>query len=304
MSTIATPLRSRRFWPWRRGPAAAGYLYIGPVLLWFIVFNVFPMVVGLALSLTNWNILNPPRFIGLTNFVALVSDSLFWQSMGNTLYFAIATVGLGTALSLGLALALNQKLRFVSLYRTIFFLPAVTALIAVAMVWRWLYDNEYGWINWALSLVSIPPLNWLGDPLLAMPAVILMSVWRSAGFNTIIFLAGLQGIPSEYHEAASIDGAGRWQRFLHITLPLISPTTFFVAVNSLIAAWQVFDQVWAMTQGNPEHSTTTIVFLIYANGFEWGKTGYASAMAYALFLVIMLFTWVQFKLQKRWVFYQ
>jgi multiple sugar transport system permease protein len=294
--------RHRRFWQ-RRG-AGSGYLYIVPIVVWFVVFNVFPIVVGLGLSLTDWNILAPPHFVGLINYSTLLGDSLFWQSVANTLYYAVGSVGLGTIVSLGLALALNQKLRFLSVYRTIFFLPAVTALIAVAMVWRWLYDNEYGLINWALSLANVPPLNWLGDPHLAMPAIILMSVWRSAGFNTIIFLAGLQGIPVEYHEAAAIDGAGRWSRFVHVTLPIISPTTFFVVVNSLIGAWQVFDQVWAMTQGNPEHATTTIVFLIYSNGFQWGKTGYASAMAYGLFLAIMVLTWIQFKLQNRWVFYQ
>jgi multiple sugar transport system permease protein len=294
---------TRRPWPWgRRVPF--GYLYVAPVIIWFFGFNLFPIALGLALSLTDWNILAPPNFVGLANYATLFGDALFWKSMENTLYYAVVSVGLGTILALLLALALNQRLRAVGVYRTIFFLPAVTALIAVAMVWRWLYDTEYGVINWVLSLVGIPPLRWLDDPRLAMLAVILMSVWRSAGFNTIIFLAGLQGIPTEYQEAASIDGAGRWSRFWNITLPLVSPATFFVAVNSLIGAWQVFDQVWAMTQGNPENSTVTTVFLIYQNAFSWGKTGYASAMAYALFLVIIAFTWLQFRLQKRWVFYQ
>lgn len=302
--SVATTAAKRSFWPWSRRRAPFGYLYVAPVIIWFVGFNLFPIVVGLGLSLTDWNILNSPHLIGLANYASLPSDPLFWTSMENTLYFAVVSVGLGTVIALGLAVALNQKLRFLGLYRTLFFLPAVTALIAVAMVWRWLYDTEYGLINWTISLVGIPPLRWLDDPRLAMLAVILMSVWRSLGFNTIILLAGLQGIPNEYQEAASIDGAGRWNRFLHITLPLVSPSTFFVAVNSLIGAWQVFDQVWAMTQGNPENSTVTIVFLIYQNAFAWGKTGYASALAYVLFLVIMAFTWLQFKLQKNWVFYQ
>ena len=303
MSTTL-PAAKQRFWPWPRRHRPFGYLYVAPVIVWFFGFNLFPMGIGLWLSLTDWNILKPPQFIGLANYVHMLSDSLFWRSMENTFYFAFVSVGLGTVLSLALAVALNQKLGAVSIYRTLFFLPAVTALIAVAMVWRWLYDTEYGLINWVLSLVGIPPLRWLDDPHLAMLAVILMSVWRSAGFNTIIFVAGLQGIPTEYQEAASIDGANRWQRFLNITLPLISPSTFFVAVNSLIGAWQVFDQVWAMTQGNPENSTVTTVFLIYQNAFAWGKTGYASSLAYLLFVVIMVFTWLQFRLQKRWVFYQ
>ncbi len=302
--SVATTASKRSFWPWSRRRPPFGYLYVAPVIIWFVGFNLFPIVVGLGLSLTDWNILDSPHLIGLANYAKLPSDPLFWTSMENTLYFAIVSVGLGTVIALALAVALNQKLRFLGVYRTLFFLPAVTALIAVAMVWRWLYDTEYGLINWMISLVGIPPLRWLDDPHLAMLAVIMMSVWRSLGFNTIILLAGLQGIPNEYQEAASIDGAGRWNRFLHITLPLVSPSTFFVAVNSLIGAWQVFDQVWAMTQGNPENSTVTIVFLIYQNAFSWGKTGYASALAYVLFLVIMAFTWLQFKLQKSWVFYQ
>jgi len=301
--SAATTVSKRSFWPGGRRRPLFGYLYVAPVIIWFLVFNLFPIVIGLGLSVTDWNILAPPNFIGLANYVKMPSDPLFWTAMFNTLYFAVVSVGLGTIAALGLALALNQQLRFLAIYRTLFFLPAVTALIAVSMVWRWLYDTEYGLINWVLSLVAIPPLRWLDDPRLAMLAVIMMSVWRSVGFNTIILLAGLQGIPNEYQEAASIDGAGRWNRFLHITLPLVSPSTFFVAVNSLIGAWQVFDQVWAMTQGNPENSTVTIVFLIYQNAFAWGKTGYASALAYVLFLVIMIFTWAQFRLQKRWVFY-
>jgi multiple sugar transport system permease protein len=303
--SAATTASRRSIWPWsRRGRPPFGYLYVTPVIVWFLAFNLFPIAVGLGLSLTDWNILAPPHLIGLENYLSLTSDALFWTAMVNTLYFAVVSVVLGTVVALLLALALNQRLRFLGIYRTLFFLPAVTALIAVAMVWRWLYDTEYGLINWVLSLVGIPPLRWLDDPHLAMLAVILMSVWRSVGFNTIILLAGLQGIPTEYKEAAAIDGAGRWGCFLHLTLPLVSPSTFFVAVNSLIGAWQVFDQVWAMTQGNPENSTVTIVFLIYQNAFAWGKTGYASAMAYILFVVIMAFTWLQFKLQKHWVFYQ
>ncbi len=197
-----------------------------------------------------------------------------------------------------------MPLRSIIVYRTFFFLPAVTAVIAVAMVWRWLYNNDYGLVNWLLSLINLPPVNWLGDPKLAMPAVIVMSVWRSAGFNTIIFLAGLQGVSKEYYEAAELDGASRWQRFRQITVPLVSPTTFFVVVNSLIGSWQVFDQVYAMTRGGPQQATLTIVYYIYSNGFEWFKTGYASAIAYVLFLIILALTMAQFAIQRKWVFYQ
>jgi multiple sugar transport system permease protein len=280
-----------------------GYLFSGPVIVWFLAFNFIPIIAGLVLGFYQWDILNPPKPVGFDNFAAVLKDELFWQSMVNTLYYAVASVTLTVALSLGLAMALNQKLGSIALYRTLFFLPAVTATVAVSMVWRWLYNTDYGIFNFVLSLVGIPPLNWLGEPGLAMPAVIVMSVWRSAGFNTIIFLAGLQGIPKEYYEASSLDGAGRLARFRHVTLPLISPTTFFVMVTGLINSWQVFDQVYAMTRGGPLFATTTAVYLIYSNAFEWNKAGYASAMAYYLFVAIMLFPLVQFILQRRWVHY-
>jgi multiple sugar transport system permease protein len=295
---------SRPWWQALRRGRWLGYIYGGPVILAFLAFNLYPMALGLYLSFTRWDILTPPVLVGLKNYATLLGDGLFWQALRQTLYYAVVSVAATTVLSLGLALALNQRLRTIGLYRTFFFLPAVTAIIAIAMVWRWLYNSEYGLLNGLLALVGIHPVNWLGDAALAMPAVILMSVWRSAGFNTVLFLAGLQGVPQEYYEAAAIDGAGHWQRLRHITLPLVSPTTFFVVVNGLIGSWQVFDQVYILTRGGPELSTTTVVYLIYSNGFEWYKTGYASAMAYALFVIILLFTYVQFRLQRRWVFYQ
>jgi multiple sugar transport system permease protein len=261
------------------------------------------MALGLYLSFTDWDILRPPVFVGLKNFATMPGDDLLWKAIGQTLYYAVASVAGTTALSLGLALALNQRLRSIGLYRTFFFLPAVTSVIAIAAVWRWLYNSEYGLFNGLLELAGLRGLNWLGDPALAMPAVILMSVWRSAGFNTVLFLAGLQGVPTEYYEAAQIDGASAWSRFRHITIPLVSPTTFFVVVNGLIGSWQVFDQVYILTRGGPHLSTVTVVYLIYSNGFEWYKTGYAAALAYGLFLIILLFTALQFLLQRRWVFY-
>lgn len=303
MAAITSPVPHRR--PWRRRAERwiPGYLFAGPVIIWFFVFNFIPITVGLVLSFFQWDILNPPQPVGLANYVTLINDELFWIAMGNTLYYAVASVFLTAAISLGLALALNQRLRLIAVYRTIFFLPAVTSIVAVSMVWRWLYNTDYGIINFFLSLFGIWPLNWLGEPTLAMPAVILMSVWRSAGFNTIIFLAGLQGVPQEYYEASSLDGAGPWARFRHITLPLLSPSTFFVVITGLINSWQVFDQVYAMTRGGPLFATTTVVYLVYSNAFEWNKAGYASAMAYVLFVVIMLFTLLQFLMQKRWVHY-
>jgi ABC-type sugar transport system permease subunit len=301
MTTAANQTRARWRRPWRYG---VGYLYVAPLIVWFLAFNLIPMVLGFLIGFTNWNILSPAQSVGWDNYVTLWHDPLFWLALRNTLYYAVVSVLLTTVVSLGLAVALNMPLRSIIVYRTFFFLPAVTAVIAVAMVWRWLYNNDYGLVNWLLSLINLPPVNWLGDPKLAMPAVIVMSVWRSAGFNTIIFLAGLQGVSKEYYEAAELDGASRWQRFRQITVPLVSPTTFFVVVNSLIGSWQVFDQVYAMTRGGPQQATLTIVYYIYSNGFEWFKTGYASAIAYVLFLIILALTMAQFAIQRKWVFYQ
>jgi multiple sugar transport system permease protein len=302
-TTTAGLVSTRPWWyAFRRG-RWLGYIYGGPVIVAFLIFNLYPMALGLYLSFTNWDILSPPTFIGLRNWTDLLKDDLLWRAVFQTLYYAGASVAGATALSIALALLLNQRLKTIGFYRTFFFLPAVTSLVAIAMVWRWMYNTEFGVFNAFLGSLGINPVNWLGDPVLAMPAVILMSIWRSAGFNTVLFLAGLQGVPQEYYEAAQIDGASRWDRFRHITLPLISPTTFFVVVNGLIGSWQVFDQVYILTRGGPLLSTVTVVYLIYSNGFEWYKTGYASAMAYGLFLIIIALTAVQFILQKRWVFY-
>jgi multiple sugar transport system permease protein len=303
VTTTATLVRSRPWWyAFRRG-RWFGYIYGGPVIIAFLVFNLYPMALGLYLSFTKWDILSPPTFNGLNNWADLLKDDLLWRALLQTLYYAVASVAGATALSIALAVALNQRLKSIGFYRTFFFLPAVTSLVAIAMVWRWIYNTEFGVLNAFLGSLGINPVNWLGDPVLAMPAVILMSIWRSAGFNTVLFLAGLQGVPQEYYEAAEIDGASRWDRFVHITLPLISPTTFFVVVNGLIGSWQVFDQVYILTRGGPLLSTVTVVYLIYSNGFEWYKTGYAAAMAYGLFLIIIALTAIQFRLQKRWVFY-
>jgi multiple sugar transport system permease protein len=296
-------IRPRPWWHAFRRGRWLGYIYGGPVIVAFVLFNLYPMALGLYLSFTDWDILRAPVWAGLKNYQTMLTDDLLWQAIGHTLYYAVASVAGTTVLSLGLALALNQRLRSIGLYRTFFFLPAVTSIIAIAMVWRWLYNSEYGLLNGLLEMVGLRGLNWLGDPALAMPAVVLMSVWRSAGFNTVLFLAGLQGVPQEYYEAAQIDGANGWHRFWHITVPIVSPTTFFVVVNGLIGSWQVFDQVYILTRGGPHLSTVTVVYLIYSNGFEWYKTGYASAVAYGLFLIILAFTAVQFAFQRRWVFY-
>lgn len=259
---------------------------------------------GLAVSLMQWDIMTPPRWVGLGNYVKLFSaDPLFVKSLVNTLYYTVGVVPLGTVLSLLAAVAMNQGLRAQSLFRTVFFLPSVCSGIAIALLWGWLLSTHFGLVNYMLGLIGIPPVPWLGDRRWAMPAVIIMSIWRGLGYNMVLFLAGLQGIPNEYHEAARIDGAGRWQSFWHITIPLLSPTTFFVLVLSIIGSFQVFEATYVMTSGGPSYATYTIVLLIFNHGFQWFRMGYASALAYILFAIILVFTVLQFRLERRWVHY-
>ncbi len=265
----------------------AAYLFILPSLAGFIVFLVVPMLASLGISLYDWELLVPPRFIGLQNFVDLLRDTVFRKVLLNTVYYTVGLVPLNIVISLGLALALNARLRFVNLYRLAFFLPVVTVTVAVSLIWKWMYDPFAGLIDELLRLVGITGPNWLSDPNWAMPALILMSVWKGFGYNMVLFLAGLQGIPTTIYEAALIDGAGAWQRFRRITLPLLSPTMFFAVVMTVISSFQVFDQAYVMTGGGPAFATNTIVMYIWQSGFQFFKMGYASAIAWVLFLGLL-----------------
>jgi len=286
-----------------RKETAAGYLFLLPALGGILVFILGPVVAAIALSFTKWDLLTPAKFIGLSNYQELIQDPMFRKVMLNTLIFTGASAPLSLILSLGLALALNQKIKGIVVFRTIYFLPVVSSMVAVSLVWRWLYNPNYGLLNYFLNLLHLPSVNWLFSTTWAMPAVILMSVWKGLGYNMVIFLAGLQGIPQMYYESAKIDGAGKFQAFKNITLPLLSPTTFFVLVISIISSFQVFDQIFVMTSGGPAHATEVIIYYIYHNAFQIFRMGYASALAFCLFIIIFALTLLQIRLSKRWVFY-
>lgn len=300
---VAITRRSAALSPLRRAEAGWALLFLAPDLIGFLSFTLVPVVASLALSFVHWNLIGSPRFAGLDNYRTAFADPMFWKVVFNTTYYTVGTVPTGVALSLGLAVLLNRKLRGIVLLRALYFLPVVSSTVAVALVWRWLYEPDFGAINYFLSRLGISPLGWLTTTEWAMPAVILMSIWKGLGYNMVIFLAGLQGIPRHLYEAAAIDGATGWQRFWHITVPLLSPTTFFVTVVATIGSFQVFSQVYVMTRGGPAEATTTIVYYIYQKGFREFDMGYASALAWLLFAVVFVFTLVQFRLQRDWVTY-
>jgi ABC-type sugar transport system permease subunit len=276
---------------------AMGFLL--PSLIHLAVFSLGPALFVLYLSFHSWSILDEATpFVGLANFRSLLGDRLFWKSLANTAVFSL-NVPATMILALFLASLLNMDIRGKSLFRTLFFLPSVCSLVALAMVWQWLYNPEYGLLNYLLGIFGISPVGWLTSPRTAMPSIMIMTVWITAGYQMVIFLAGLQGIPKEMYEAARIDGANRWQSFRHVTLPLLWPTTFFVLVTSVIGSFQVFTSIYIMTQGGPLHSTDVLAFHIYQNAWEYLRMGYASAASWMLFMLIMVITMAQFKIIGR-----
>ena len=294
-----SPSLWRRFWS--RSNERIGYLFILPSFVHLLLFLLIPVVLSFFLSFRDWN---QPRFqdapyIGLENYSFLLGDRRFWQSMLNSGYYTILSVPLGMAFSLLIAVALNRKLRGVNLFRTLFFMPVISSWVAVSIIWVTLLDPNVGIINYVLRLVGLPSVNWLGDARSAMFSLVLISIWKSAGFNMVIWLAGLQGIPKELYEAASIDGASRWQSFWGITLPLLAPTSFFLAITGVIGSFQVFSPVYVITKGGPLDSTDVAVFHIYREAFQEFNFGYASAQAWVLFLVIFIATLVQFWYRRR-----
>jgi multiple sugar transport system permease protein len=276
-----------------RRKARTAWLFLAPALGLIGLFFFLPVIAGLLLSLTDFDIyaIGAPgtaRFVGLKNYGATLSSSLFWQAVKNTFYFVLAGGPLSVLVSLAAALLLHARgVRLRSLFRTIYFAPVVTTLVAVAIVWRYLYHPRYGFLNHALGWFGLGPVDWLGDPAWAMPGIILLAVWKNFGYNMLIFVAGLGGIPEELYEAASIDGAGAWQRFRNVTLPGLAPVFLFVGVTTMIGYFQLFAEPYVMTQGGPLRSTTSVVLLMYEEGFRWWRMGIASTMA-VLLLVITL----------------
>ncbi len=303
----AAPASSRRR-PTGRGPRAHearwALLFLAPTLIGLAVLSAGPILATLGISLTKWDMLTAPQFVGLDNYPDLLGDDRFLKALRNTAFFTLVSVPVGQVLALGLAGALNQQIRGIAWIRTAYFLPLVTSATAIALVWLWIYSPT-GLLNHALAVFGIPAQRWVSDPTLAMPSIIAMSVWQGLPANVIIFLAGLQAIPSEYYDAASVDGAGRWSRYRSITLPLLTPSIFFTGVLALIGAFQVFDQVYVMANpGKPSEATITLVYFIYEAGFRYFKMGYAAAGSWIMFLIVAVATLLYFRTQDRWVHYQ
>ncbi len=280
------------------------YCFLLPNFIGFVIFTLLPVLAALGLSFMRWDSYSPIKYVGLRNFETMFRDSSFKIAFWNTLYFTGLTVPLTIVAALILALALNKGLRSVKIFRSIHFFPHIASTIAVAVVWQFLYHPDMGPINQFLRLVGIAdPPRWTASVKWAMPAVILMSVWKSAGYYMVMFLAGLQGIPQHLYEVATIDGATSWQKFKSVTLPLLTPTLFFVLTMNLIYSFKVFDQIYIMTEGGPGRATLVLVYYIYVQAFVNQNFGYASAMAAVFFLLILGVTIVQFRMQEKWVNY-
>lgn len=287
-----------------RREALTAYLFIAPLLLGFILWNIGPLIASLGLSFTNYNLLETPKFVGFENYASLLDDDVFPLAFQNTLIYALVTVPLGLIVSLALALVMNQQLKGTAFFRTIFFTPSVCAVAAIALVWQWIYDADLGILNHFLMQLGLPKYRWLQDRSLALPAIMLMSIWQGAGYTMVIYLAGLQGVPAQLYEAAEIDGAGSWARFRHVTLPMLTPTTFFLLIVGFIGAFQFFAESYMMTRGGPRYATMSLVYLIYLNGFSYFKMGFASAIAWVLFAVVFVLTMIQVRYARRWVHYE
>lgn len=277
----------------RHALVSPGVGFVAPALILIGVFFFLPVLGALLLSFTDFDIyalgrLDRLRFVGLENYRRLLADPLFWTALRNTVYFVAVGGPLSVLASLGAALLVNHRLvRYPALFRTLLFLPAVTTLAAVAVVWRYLYHPRHGFLNYALGLLGFAPIDWLGDPRWAMPAIILMAVWKNFGFNMVVFIAGLQSIPRRLYEAAEIDGADGFRQFRHITLPMLAPTFLFVTLVTLIGYFQLFAEPYLMTQGGPAESTLSVALLMFQEGFRWWNLGYAAAVAFVLFLIVL-----------------
>ena len=286
-------------------PARTALFFLFPALAAIGVLFVIPVVAALVLSFTDFDIYSLAnwryaRFVGAKNYTDLLADPLFWKALRNTLSFLLVGGPLSIAVSLATALLLQVKLvRWKGFFRTAFFAPVVTTLVAVAVVWRFVYHPRFGLLNYALSLAGIGPVDWLGDPHWAMPAIILLAVWKNFGYNMIIFIAGLQNIPQELYEAAKIDGAGRWQQFTTITIPMLAPTTLFISIITMIGYLQLFAEPYVMTQGGPLDATLSLVLMMYEQGFRWWNMGYSAALAFILFGLILIPSLLQARIGRR-----
>lgn len=315
MSTVSTPVpqeirpqaaskpRGSRA---RRREALLGYLYISPWIVGYLLLIIGPVLASLYLSLTRYSIISPPVFIGLDNYIrAFTADPLFAKSMWNTFYFVVITVPLSITTSLLLALLLDQGLRATKLFRTLFFLPSITPVVASILLWRWIFQPDFGVINYGLSLVGIQGPQWLASPVWVKPSLIVIALWGSVGGSQmIVFLAGLQSIPTDLYEVAAIDGASRWHRFWRVTLPLLTPAIFFNVILGIIAGFRTFTAAYIATGGGPAYESLFFVLYLFFNAFQFMNMGYASAMAWVLLIIVLALTAIQFTLSRRWVYYE
>jgi len=293
--------------PFRRdAQARTAWLFTAPVLAIILFVFVLPTVLALALSVTDYSIYaladwRNLSFVGLGNFIDLLRTPLFWRALGNTALFAVLGVPMAIGASLGAALLLNERtVRWKPLWRVLLFAPYVTSVVATAVVWRFLLNTRYGLINWAMGLIGIPPVDWLGDPHVSIPAILLFVTWKVFGYNMIVFTAALAAVPNDLMEAARLDGAGRWTRFRHVTLPAIGPTLLLAAVMSVAGFLQIFAEPYVMTLGGPAQSTVTVLYFMFDEGFKWWNLGQASAVAFILFLLILALTAVQTRVGRRY----
>lgn len=300
MSAVrARPHRSA----FRRREILDGYLFASPFIIGFVLFILVPMAWSFVLIFQSWNLLSPARWVGMQNVKTLLTDTKVWVSLWNTAYFAFVSVPLQLMLAFGCAILLNQRLRGRNFYRTALYLPVIIPIVVSAFIWQRAYHPDYGIINAVLGWFGIPPQAWLFEPALAKPALIFMRVWVM-GTQMVIFLAGLQNVPASLLEAAELDGASPWKRFVNVTVPIMTPVIFFNLVVGIIGNFQVFAPALIMTKGGPADSTLFMVLYIYRNAFEYSKYGYASALAWLLMIIVLLFTWMQFRVSGRWVYYE
>ena len=299
----AQTIKRRRLSGIQRIEQRDGWLFASPFLFGFVVFWAGPMLYSLFLVTQDWDMLSAPEFVGLSNIQRMLADPLVAKSLVNTAVYTFVGVPLQLTIALLLALALNQKLRMQSVYRTVFYLPAITPAVAFAVVWMQLFNADFGVFNNILRSIGLPGVNWLFDPKIAKPAFIMMSLW-TVGPQMVIFLAGLQGVPVELLEAAEIDGANTWKRFWRVVMPMLSPVVFFNLIIGIIASFQVFNNAFIMTNGGPQNATLFVVLYVYLNAFRFYKMGYAATLSWMLFWIIMVFTFIQFLIARRWVYYE
>jgi multiple sugar transport system permease protein len=280
--------------------------FLGPSLIGLLVFVVFPILSSLGYAFTDWNLLSPPEFIGFANFQELMGSSRFWHALRNTVFMIAIYLPLAFTLGLALALFLNRRFRGMLVVRTATYIPVIASWVVVSLVWQWIFNPSYGLVNYGLALVGIEGPAWLFEPTSAMIAIVITSVWKDMGFIALLFLGGLQNISETYYEAARLDGANPWRLMRHITLPLLSPTMFFVVITLLINYFQMFAQVWLMPMRNSaaDRQLETIVTEVVTNAFSYNRMGYAAAMSWVLFAIIFVITFIQLRLQNRWVYYE